>query len=66
MILEDLIHKFILLRKQTPLNVNELLDFTQSSYVRGELSVVEYRNIFQKLHFRGAKKPTFCTMNISL
>jgi hypothetical protein len=59
MILEDLIHKFILLRKQKPLNVNELLDFTLSSYVRGELSFVEYRNLVQKLHFRGAKKPTF-------
>jgi hypothetical protein len=61
MILEDLIHQFILLKKKTPLDVNELLDFTQSSYERGELSVEEYGELVQKLQLRGAKKPTFYT-----
>ena len=55
--LEDFILKFIQLKKHKPMHVNELLDFLQSQYVRGIISIKEYRNIYRELHSRGAVKP---------
>jgi hypothetical protein len=58
-LLEDLIIKFILCRKYTPSNVNDLLDFLQKEYVHGEISIDEYRNLFRELNARGAVKPSY-------
>lgn len=57
MLLEDLIHRFEIVKKRNPLHANELLDYIQKSYIQGELSIVEYKNLFFELDKRGAKKP---------
>ncbi|OKL37844.1 YppF family protein [Domibacillus mangrovi] len=58
MLLEDLIHRFEIVKKRNPLHANELLDYIQKSYIQGELSIVEYKNLFFELDKRGAKKPS--------
>nr|WP_281172657.1 YppF family protein [Aneurinibacillus terranovensis] len=55
--MEDLINVFIQVKKNQPLNSNELLDFSQQKYIGGEISIAEYRNLFRELNARGAKKP---------
>ncbi|WP_028390393.1 YppF family protein [Bacillus cihuensis] len=57
MLVEDLIHRFQLAKKQPPLHVNELLDFIQKSYIYGEFSIVEYKKHFFELNKLGAEKP---------
>lgn len=57
MLIEDLIHRFQQVKKQTPLHVNELLDYIQKSYIYGELSIVEYKKYFFELNKLGAEKP---------
>ena len=59
LLLEDLINQFVLLKKDKPSNVNELLDFIQRGYIQGEFSIVEYRRLFHELHTRGAEKPDY-------
>ncbi|OAH56645.1 MULTISPECIES: YppF family protein [Bacillaceae] len=58
MLLEDLIHRFELVKKRNPLHANELLDYIQKSYIYGELSIVDYKKLFFELDKRGAKKPS--------
>lgn len=65
MLLQDFIHQFILIKKRVPLHVNELLDYLQKSYVCGELSAIEYKNLFLELNKRGAERVgTFILENI--
>jgi YppF-like protein len=61
MILEDLIHQFILIKKRMPSHANELLDYIQKGYICGELSINEYKELFFELKKRKAKKPIFLT-----
>ncbi|WP_182480549.1 YppF family protein [Peribacillus asahii] len=57
MLVEDLIHQFKLVKDKNPLDVNELLDYIQKSYIDGELCIVEYKKLFFELNKRGAQKP---------
>ena len=57
MLLEDLIHQFILMKRRKPSHTNELIDYIQKSYIRGELSMAEYKTLFAHLKKRKAKKP---------
>jgi YppF-like protein len=57
MLVEDLINRFVLVKKRNPLHANELLDYIQKSYIYGELSIVEYKKLFFELDKRDAKKP---------
>jgi hypothetical protein len=66
MLLEDLINQFVLMKKEKPSNVNDLLDFIQRGYVQGELSIMEYRRLFLELHTRGAEKPKYLSEEIDL
>ncbi len=58
MLVEDLIHQFILMKKRKPSHMNELIVYIQKSYIRGELSMVEYKTLFADLKKRKAKKGT--------
>ncbi|MBZ5753657.1 YppF family protein [Metabacillus rhizolycopersici] len=58
MLVEDLIHRFVLVKKRNPLHANELLDYIQKSYIYGELSIVEYKKLFFELDKQEAKKPS--------
>ncbi len=65
MLLQDFIYQFILIKKRVPLHVNELLDYLQKSYVCGELSAMDYKNLFLELNKRGVEKVgTFILENI--
>lgn len=55
--LEELKNQFVQVKKRTPKHVNELLDYLQKSYIYGELSIVEYKNIFSELDKLNAEKP---------
>ena len=57
MLLENLIHRFELVKERNPLHANELLDYIQKSYIYGELSIVEYKKLFFELDKLKAKKP---------
>ncbi|USK72319.1 YppF family protein [Peribacillus asahii] len=56
-LVEDLIQQFKLVKDKNPLDVNELLDYIQKSYIDGELCIVEYKKLFFELDKRGAQKP---------
>ncbi|MFX3623246.1 MAG: YppF family protein [Ectobacillus sp.] len=56
MILKDLIHQFILIRKRKPAHANELLHYLQEIYSGGELSIIEYMNLLHELYKRGAAR----------
>ena len=55
--LEELKNRFEQVKKRTPIHVNELLDYLQKSYIYGELSIVEYKNLFFELDQLKAEKP---------
>lgn len=55
--LERLINHFELEKKSNPSHVNELLDYVQKRYLSGELSIVEYKQLFSELDKRNATKP---------
>ncbi|KMY42763.1 YppF family protein [Peribacillus loiseleuriae] len=57
MLVEDLIHRFELVKKRNPLHANELLDYIQKGYIYGELSIVEYKKLFFELDKLEAEKP---------
>ncbi|MCQ6280812.1 YppF family protein [Bacillus sp. EB600] len=57
MLLENLIHRFELVKERNPLHANELLDYIQKSYIYGELSIVEYKKLFFELDKLKAEKP---------
>ncbi len=56
--LEELKNRFEQVKKRTPIHVNELLDYLQKSYIYGELSIVEYKNLFFELDQLKAEKPS--------
>ncbi len=45
----DLRNRFIAINKQEPLDNLELLNFAKLSYVRGDLSITEYRDLVKVL-----------------
>ena len=55
--LSELTRKFEQVKDRAPSHVNELLDYLQKSYLFGELSIVEYKNIFFELDQLKAEKP---------
>ena len=55
--LEELKNRFEQVKKRNPIHVNELLDYLQKSYIYGELSIVEYKNLFFELDQLKAEKP---------
>ena len=50
MLIEDLIHQFILIKKREPSHSSELLRYIKKSYIYGELSAVEYKKLFLDLN----------------
>jgi hypothetical protein len=64
MTLEDVINKFIEVKQNQPSNVDELLDFIQTRYLRDELCIVNYRSLFKELDAKGAKKPNYYTQEM--
>jgi hypothetical protein len=63
--LEELIHRFQLEKNQPPHHANELLDYVQKRYIQSEISIVEYKNLFNELTKRNAEKPHSYIMNIN-
>lgn len=57
MLIEKLIHHFKNVKNYTPSHVNELLDYLQKLYIYGELSIVEYKELFFELYKLNAEKP---------
>jgi hypothetical protein len=55
MLIEDLIHQFILMKKREPSHLDELIHYIQRSYICGELSTVEYKALFLHLKKQKAK-----------
>ncbi|MCD8511788.1 MAG: YppF family protein [Bacillus sp. (in: Bacteria)] len=53
--LEDLIQKFIQLKKHKPNHANELLDLLKREYLQGQISITEYRETYRQLNERGAE-----------
>ncbi|ANB55517.1 yppF-like family protein [Anoxybacillus sp. B7M1] len=49
--------KFIAKRNYEPASINELLDFARQVYLRGELTISEYRDLTRQLELAGAHKP---------
>lgn len=47
--LEELKNRFVQVKKRAPIHVNELIDYLRISYIYGELSIVEYKNLFSEL-----------------
>ncbi len=57
MSVKGLMYEFVMIKKQSALNLNELLDFAQKCYLTGEINIVEYKSLFCKLNNQGAVKP---------
>jgi hypothetical protein len=53
----ELKNKFIATRNYEPTDINELLDFARQVYLRGEITIAEYRDITRELEMAGAYKP---------
>lgn len=43
------------MKKRVPLHVIELLDYLKKSYVCGELSASDYKNLFRELNKHGVE-----------
>ncbi len=54
---QELICMFTQVRKHTPEDVNELLDFAKRSYVQNEISFNDYRILMRELELQGAVTP---------
>ncbi|WP_044748100.1 YppF family protein [Bacillus alveayuensis] len=48
---------FISLRNYEPTDVNELLDFARQTYIRGQITLAQYRDIIRELEGAGAYTP---------
>ncbi|MFC4182784.1 YppF family protein [Saccharococcus thermophilus] len=53
----ELKNKFIAVKNYEPVDVNELLDFARQMYLRGEITIAEYRDLSRDLELAGAYKP---------
>jgi hypothetical protein len=52
-------------KNQPPLHANELLDYLQKRYIHSEISIVEYKILFNELTKRNAEKPHSYEMNLN-
>lgn len=59
MSVNELRNKFIAFKQYEPEDGNELLDFAQQKYLRGEISITEYKQLIRELELNGAEKPYF-------
>ncbi|WP_404442380.1 YppF family protein [Sutcliffiella horikoshii] len=57
MVLEELRHKFISCKTYEPMEQNELMDFSRQLYLRGELTIGQFRNLIRELESKGAVPP---------
>jgi hypothetical protein len=48
---------FIAVKKYEPTDVNELLDFARQAYLRGQVTIAQYRDIVRELEAAGAYNP---------
>ncbi|AEH47490.1 YppF family protein [Parageobacillus thermoglucosidasius] len=53
----ELKNKFIAVKNYEPTDVNELLDFARQTYLRGEITIAQYRDLARELELAGAYKP---------
>ncbi|ADI26364.1 YppF family protein [Geobacillus sp. G4] len=53
----ELKHKFMAVKHCEPAEANELLDFARRLYLRGEISLAEYRDLVRELEKAGASQP---------
>lgn len=53
----ELKNKFIAVKNYEPTDVNELLDFTRQMYLRGEITIAQYRDLARELELAGTYKP---------
>lgn len=58
LLVEELVHHFTKARNYAPAHINELLDYLQKCYIDGELSIVEYKQLFSDLTKLNAEKPS--------
>jgi hypothetical protein len=57
MVLEELRHKFVTCKSYEPMEQNELMDFARQLYLRGDLSIGQFRSIIRELELKGAVQP---------
>ncbi|MBA2870222.1 cell division septum initiation protein DivIVA [Anoxybacillus calidus] len=50
---------FISVRNYEPADVNELLDFARQAYLRGQMTIAQYRDIIRELEAAGACTPHY-------
>jgi hypothetical protein len=55
----ELRNNFIAFKQYEPEDGNELLDFAQQKYLKGEISIIEYKQLVRELELSGAQKPYF-------
>lgn len=59
MSINELRNNFIAFKQYEPEDGNELLDFAQQKYLKGEISIIEYKQLVRELELSGAQKPSF-------
>lgn len=57
MSITELKHKFMAVKHCEPAEANELLDFARRLYLRGEISLAQYRDLVRELERAGACQP---------
>ncbi|PDM41028.1 MULTISPECIES: YppF family protein [unclassified Geobacillus] len=62
----ELKNKFIAVKDYEPTDMNELLCFTRQMYLRGEITIAQYRDLVRELELAGAYKPDNKNEYISL
>lgn len=64
MSIHELRERFETMKKYSPQDVNELLDFAKQNYLHNIVSLNEYRLIVRELEKEGAKNPDYhCDLN---
>ncbi len=53
----ELKNKFIAVKDYEPTDMNELLCFARQMYLRGEITIAQYRDLVRELELAGAYKP---------
>lgn len=54
---QDLLGKFIAVKSYEPESANDLLDFARQTYLLGDITILDYRNLARKLENNGARMP---------
>ncbi|WP_110112352.1 YppF family protein [Bacillus sp. CGMCC 1.16541] len=62
MCVNELRKSFVECKKYEPEHHNELLDFAQQKYLKGNISISQYKSIVKELELIGAQKPDFVTV----